>query len=225
MDYRNRLTPIALSRKYPLSEVVVDFLSCHSHINKLFCDCFLSLFYSKSAKFFRIHKLAALAKIILFFKGMLTYITTIYYLYPWYVMCLRILKISLIVAWNRHNSSCTVACKYEVTYVYRDFLTIYRIYSIYSLKHTARLCFIKLSSVHIVLFEGFIYVFLYCFFIFNPWHKALNCLTIRGKHHKGDTVNSLYTGCIDGEFPTTDYLEINLYALAFSYPVSLHFFG
>ena len=33
MYYRNRLSPITLSCKYPLSEMIVDLFSCNSHFN------------------------------------------------------------------------------------------------------------------------------------------------------------------------------------------------
>ena len=137
MHYRNRLSPITLSCKYPLSKMVVYFLSCNSHFNQFFCNGFFCFFHSKSAKLLRVHQLAALAQIILLFKGVLAYITTINNLNSRYIMRLRILKIPLVVTWNSHNRTCTIACKHKVTYVYRNFLAVCRIYRIYAFKYTA----------------------------------------------------------------------------------------
>ena len=137
MYYRNRLSPITLSCKYPLSEMVVDLSSCNSHFHQFFCNGFLCLFYSKPAKFLRVNKLTALTQVILFFKGMLTYISTINNLNSRYIMCLRILKIPLVMTWNCHDCTCTIACKHKVTYVYRNFLAVCRIYRIYAFKYAA----------------------------------------------------------------------------------------
>ena len=48
---RHWLTPVSLSCKYPLSEVIVSLSSCYSHLFKLLGNSFLSLFYCKTCEF------------------------------------------------------------------------------------------------------------------------------------------------------------------------------
>ena len=138
-------------------------------------------------------------------------------------MCLWVLKISLVVAWNCHNSTSTIVGKNEITYVYRNFLAIYRVNCIYSFKNAAWLSLVKLCSIHIILLNCLCNISFYLFLILNSWHKLFNDISIWCKYHKCNTIYSFNTSSKDREISTTVNLKVNLNTFWLAYPVSLHF--
>ena len=193
--------------------MIVDLSSGNSHSDKLICDSLLSLLNGKTCKLLRIDELTTLSEVIPLLKGMLTHICTINYLNHRNIVCNSVLKISLVMCRNRHNSTCSIACKYEISYKYRNLPAIYRVNRIYSLELTARLGLVKLSTIHIVFLECLCDVCFNLFFILYSRHKLLDKLSVRCKNHECDTIDCLYTGRVNGELSAAYNLKINLNAL------------
>ena len=130
--------------------MVIHFSSGNTKLFQFYCDCLFCFLNGKTCKFLGIHKLATLAKIILLLKCMLRYVCTVNDLNHINVMHLGILEVTLVMARNRHNSTCSIACKYEITDKKRYFLAIYRIDRIQALQHTSRLRLVQFCTIHII---------------------------------------------------------------------------
>ena len=127
INHRYGLAPITLTCKDPFTEVIIHCFLGYTHRNELIGNGFLCFFYRKSGKFFGIDQPAALAEVILLFKGMFGNICTINNLDTGNVVCDGIFKVSLIMGRNGHNSTGSIICQHEVTDVKRNFLAVYRI--------------------------------------------------------------------------------------------------
>ena len=225
MYHRNRLTPITLARKNPLTEVII-YGSLSNTLLLQFCsNCLLCFFNSETGELFGIHQLTAFAKVLTLFKSFLRHIRAINYLNHGDIVCDCILKVTLVMGRYCHNSTGSVACQYKITDIQRYFLAIYRIDCIQSLQRTTGLGFVQLGTVHIVLLQSLIDISLYFFFILYSGHQILYNLSIGSKHHKGNTVNGLNTCGINGEFTSTYDFEFNFYTFRFTNPMSLDILG
>ena len=177
---------------------------------------FLSFLNGKSRELLGVYELIALAEICSLFKRLFGNVNvtelfvTVDYLNHIDIMSNSILKVTLIVRRNSHYSSRSVICQNEITDKHSDFLTVNGVYAGNSLKLTARLGLIELGSVHIVLLESLIDISLNLFLILNAGHKMLYGLSIGSKHHKGDTVNSLYAGREYRELSAANDVELDL---------------
>ena len=113
--------------------MIIGLSSCNTHALKLLGDRFLCFLNSKSGKLLGIDQLAALSKVILLLKRLLGYVRTIDNLNHIDIVGDRILKVTLVMAWNSHNSTGSVACKNEISDKERHFLAVDRIDRIKSL--------------------------------------------------------------------------------------------
>ena len=69
-----------------------------------------------------------------------------------------ILKVTLIVAGNRHNGAGTIAGQHEITDKYRHLFAIHGIDSVNTLQRATGLTLVHIGTVHIGLFHRFVYV-------------------------------------------------------------------
>ena len=209
--------------------MVVNLFSCNAHIYELLGNSWLSFLNCHSVELFRIHKDAALAKVVILLESMSTYVNIAFLiiddLNKWKLMNFCILEVSLVVCRNRHNSTCSVACKYEITDEKRYLFTIYRVDSVNTLKWASRLSLVKVCTIKVVLFKCLVDICLYFLRVLNTVHKSLNDISIWSKNHEGNTINCLDTGCKDGELTTAYDFKIHFNTCGLTDPVPLNLLG
>ena len=227
VNNRNWLAPVTLTSKDPLTEVIIYGSLCDAHFFKLLSDSFLSFLNSQTCELLGIYELIALSKIALFFKSSLgnievtCFFIAVDYLEHIDIVSNSVLKVTLIVARNSHNCTCTIACKYKITNEHTNFPAVYRVDAGNAFKLTAGLCFVQLGTIHIILFLSLVDISLYLFPVLYSVEKALSDSTIRSEYHKCDTVDSLDTSCEDRELSSADDLKLYLNTCRLANPVSL----
>jgi len=221
----NRLAPIALAGKYPLPEVIVHLPAGNAHLFQLAGDGLLGLLHGQTGELLGIDQAAALAQIILLFKGTLGHVPSLNHLNHGNIVGNGILKITLVVAGDCHYRTGAVACQHEVTNEHRHLLAVDRVNGIHALQRAAGLALVQLGAIHVALFDGFVNVSLHFFLIFHSVHQILDNLAVRSQHHKSDAVNGFNTGGVDGEVAAAHQLEIYFHAGRLANPVALDFLG
>ena len=149
MNNWNRLTPVSLTREYPVTELIINLCITNSLFCKEFNHLFLSFFNFKSINEIRIdkHTCCYICKCCLININFFTILG--YNLNNRQIKLLGKLPVSFIMCRNSHDSTCTIAHKYIVRYPDWNFLAINRINCLKSVNLYTCLILRKLCSLEI----------------------------------------------------------------------------
>ena len=215
---RNRLTPVTLSGKYPVTQFEVCLFRTDTFFFQPFNDGFLCFFYRFSCEESGIYK-SSRSNIC---EGCFFYISSFDYLDNRNIKFLCELPVTVVMRRNRHDSTGSVTHQYIIRYPYRNFFSIYRIYCGQALNLDTCLFFRKLGSFkigfsccHLTISNDFIPVCNLIFVFVKIW-------MFRRNNHIRYTKQCIRTCCIDAEFLFLIFeLEIHLCTMRTSDPVFL----
>ena len=205
--------------------MVVHLAAGNAHLFQLAGDGFLGFFHGQTRELLGVHQLAALAQIILLFKGALADIAAVDDLDHGNMMCNGVLKVALVVAGNGHDGAGAIVAQHEVTNEHGHFLAVDGVDGINALERAAGLGLGGIGAVDLALAGSFPDVSLDLFLVLNAVHQPLHDLAVGRQHHEGDAVDGFDTGGVDGELAAAHQLEIHLNAGGLADPVALDLLG
>ena len=222
MYNRNRLSPISLSWKYPVTKFIIYLAVTNLFLCKEIFYLFLSFFNCKSCEETWIYHLSCsnISKCSL--VNIYRTFTSLYNLNhrKWEFLCK--FPVTVIMCRNSHNCTCSVCHKYIIWYPDRNLSIIYRIYCLKSVKYNTCLVLCKLCTLKIRLSRSHLSVFHNGIPVFDFIFVFVNNRMLRRYYHICCTKKCVWSCCINTKF-IFFILNSEIYFCTFwsSYPVSL----
>ena len=221
--YRNRLTPITLTRINPIMHIIIYFFLTYFIFGKEFKHFLLSLLNSKTIQESRIYKYSVFNVRKRFFF----YIAAGNYLSHRYAEFVRKFPVSGVVRGYAHYCTSTIVIEHIIGNINRYFFIGNGIYCFYAFKFNAGLFLCLHFAFKFTLFCRRCLIFRNLRVIEYSVFKFFRKLMLGRNYHKCYSEQRIAPCCKYTEFfIAVFYTEINLCTFRTSYPVSLlHFYS
>ena len=223
INYRNRSTPVSLTRNKPVAQPVLGFKFAVSAVYSFLCNSFFGFVIIHAVKFFWIYKhtrvsvcrILAVRRVFRVFNN---------HLHRKVIFFCKI-EVSFIVRRYSHYSTCTVFNKSVIRSPKRKFFAVKRVDSVSTKRYA---CFNAFSWQSF----DFCHFTCVCTVVFNSLFlfgccEFFNIFVLGCNNKVGDSVNCIRTGCINRDFHSFDffYFKFKNSALWLANPVFLHCFN